>query len=49
MKRFLVFLFLTPIIVACSPPADDAPEEYSALIPLLKAVVSTQSTSAKPH
>lgn len=26
MKRFLVFLFLTPIIVACSPPADDAPE-----------------------
>ena len=26
MTRFLVFLFLTPIIVACSPPADDAPE-----------------------
>jgi hypothetical protein len=26
MKNFLVFLFLTPIIVACSPPADDAPE-----------------------
>jgi hypothetical protein len=26
MKNILVFLFLTPIIVACSPPADDAPE-----------------------
>ena len=26
MKRFLVLLFLTPLIVACSPPADEAPE-----------------------
>ncbi|MBT6586269.1 MAG: hypothetical protein HON77_18370 [Gammaproteobacteria bacterium] len=46
MQKFLVFLFLTPIIVACSPPADDAPEAAQAEIAAVPEAAQAEMAAA---